>query len=171
MNHGNRRSSGCTDSPFGAYICYAPKKGEKIAWIVYHHLRHGNVRAYLDLNECASGRKEERMDRAIRRHPIFVLILNDRRSAAMLKGKTAFRKQVDQAVKTDRVIIPFIIEDLDFSPIPKKVAKELRDWVPVEYGVEDFDHALDTLVRMVSFQEEENKLAVGLWPDQFLKWQ
>ena len=171
MNDRNCRSSGCTDSAVGAYICYLRETGEKMAWIVYYHLRLKNVRAYLDLNERARGRKEKRMDRAIREHPSFVLILNHRRCATMLKGKTPFRKRVDQAVKTDRDIIPFVLEDLDLSRIPKKVAKELRAWEEVEYGVEDFDHALDTLVRMVSYQEEEDQLAVELWPDQLLKGQ
>jgi len=150
----SRRAQSLWDrlSQWGAYVDYIPGIGEEMAWIVYRHLTHREVRAFLDLTDlrpgCSMSMEEQKL-RAIKKHRHFILILNQVECFAHLEdGNSALTARVSHALRNRRVIIPFVSADREFKGMLDQLVV-LRDLTKVKYTTDYIAHALEQLAECV----------------------
>jgi hypothetical protein len=135
---------------FLAFISYRREGGAETARLISKELRDRGVRAFLDVDDLASGHFDERLLREIETVPNFIVILTPGCLVRCRFEGDWLRREIEHAIKTERNLIPILKDGFDFPPtseLPLTMA-ELEKNNGVRY-----DHVLfaATMERLVSF--------------------
>lgn len=108
-----------------AFISYRREGGYLMAQLLKNTLKDEGIYCYLDLEEDRSGDFDERLFKAIRESSSFILILTKETLANCIYEDSWVRKEIVEAVRCDKKIIPVIYHDFSWP-------KELNGQLPAE---------------------------------------
>lgn len=135
---------------YEVFISYRRQNGSSEARLIRAELMHQqNVKAFLDVDDLGAGHFDEALLKRIAEIPNFIVILSSSCLERCADERDWLRREIVQALATNRKIIPVLLPGFDF-PDAEKLPGELRSLSShqsVFYSHEYFDAMIAKIVR------------------------
>lgn len=136
---------------YDAFISYRRVGESPQARLIQNNLLEHGLRAFLDVNDLGRGRFDLALLKRIAESPNFIVILSPHCLDRIADTRDWLRQEIAQAVKTERNIVPIILEGFKF-PEPETLPAELKDlstYQSVMYSNEYFDATMTKLIQYI----------------------
>ena len=149
---------GESDDGRSVFISYRREGGAETARLMRYELLSRGWRVFLDVENLKAGHFDERLLHEVEAARCFLLILSPNALHSCRGKKDWLRREIRQAIKSDRNIVPLLKEGSsrpEYDDLPDDIA-ELERFNCVEYSHTYYDATLD---RLLEFLSHDNKRA------------
>jgi hypothetical protein len=137
------------DVAYDVFISYRRRDGSESARLIRGELRSFKLKVFLDVDDLSAGYFDEAILKCIEKTSNFIIILSPDCLRRCDDENDWFRKEIAQAIKTKRNIIPLLMPGFEFPPkeaLPEEI-RGLRVYQSVPYSHDFFDAMMDKLRR------------------------
>lgn len=135
-------------SKYHIFICYKRDASESLARLIYTVLQSKGLNVFLDVDDLRSGCFNQALLNTIAETPNVIVILSPNCFDFYSGSEDFFQKEIIQAVKTNRNIIPIFMPGFEFRKLDKlpKEIRALRMRHGVSYSHEFFNAMINRIV-------------------------
>jgi hypothetical protein len=131
------------------FISYRRETSDFVARAVFLSLKQHGYDVFMDVESIAAGKFDTIILEEIAARPYFLLILTPNCLTRCKKVNDWLRREIEQALSTERIIVPVTAHGFDYTEIdeylPHSVATELRRFNGLDVSHLYFTQALDRL--------------------------
>lgn len=132
------------------FISYRRGVSWTLAVALYQHLTARHVPAFYDVKSIGAGEFDAVIMRELRARPYFVLLLTAGTLDSCLSSGDWVRREIEEALETNRVIIPMFTQSFSFDDferfLPTAVAERVKRFQALELPQLWFDASVNRLV-------------------------
>ncbi len=146
-----KMSAHSRDIQYDAFISYRREGGSETSRSIKESLEKRGVRVFLDLDELKTGRFDEKLLQEISEIPNFLLILSAGALDRCSDPDDWIAKEIAQALKCEKNIIPIVKKGFDFSEIPELPGslKDLTKYNGINYDDIYYNAFIDELCNRI----------------------
>jgi hypothetical protein len=142
-----------------AFVSYRREDGFILAKYIHDHLQAAGYDVFMDVQSLGAGEFEQRTLAEVAARDYFLLVLTSKSLERMIRPGDWLRKELTQAVKSRRTVIPVLAEDFKFED--QRVQKVLQKLPLALQALPDFnavriplpEYFDSAMIRLVSFLE------------------
>lgn len=140
---------------YQVFISYRRGAADAYALLLQAYLERQNITAFLDRN-LLRGTFDDMLLRLIAESPTFLIVLTPNALDRCADKEDWVRKEIIQAIRCKRNIIPLQVDSFQFTPeLVKKLHPAIRELSRYQCVVYSHDYLVNTVERIVKIIEED----------------
>lgn len=142
---------------YDVFISYRREGGAATALFLREKLMHCGLRVFLDVTDLRKGYFDETLLQRIRETPNFLVILSPKSLERCESGEDWLRKEIAQAIQSERNIIPLLMESFQFPTLLPDEIKALPRHQGVMYSHTYHEAMVGMILQSIEAEREERR--------------
>ena len=142
---------------YDVFISYRREGGAATALFLREKLMHCGLRVFLDVTDLRKGYFDETLLQRIRETPNFLVILSPKSLERCESPEDWLRKEISQAIQSERNIIPLLMDSFQFPPLLPDEIKALPRHQGVMYSHNYHEAMVGMILQSIEAEREERR--------------